>query len=137
MTAYADHRLNVSAGLLSVGVALVLVLLKLWAFAATGALSLAATLADSALDLAMSAGGLLAILYAQRPADAEHAFGHSSAEDLTALAQAALVAASGAAIGVAAVRRLLAPEAPAIAAEGLGMAVLVVSMALTLGLVLW
>jgi ferrous-iron efflux pump FieF len=37
-----------SAGLASVAVAAVLVALKLWAMAATGALSIAASLADSA-----------------------------------------------------------------------------------------
>ena len=83
----SDTRLNLSAGLASVTVALVLVLLKLWALAQTGALSIAATLVDSALDLLMSAGGLAAIFYAAKPADEDHAFGHSSAEDIAALAE--------------------------------------------------
>ena len=56
------HRLNVSAGIASVSVALVLVVLKLWAVAATGALSVAASLTDSALDLMASAAGLAGIL---------------------------------------------------------------------------
>jgi len=49
-----DTSLNLSAGLASVAVALVLVGLKLWALAATGSLSVAAALADSALDLMLS-----------------------------------------------------------------------------------
>ena len=52
------HRLNLSAGIASVALALFLVALKLWALAATGALSVAASLADSALDLLASAAGL-------------------------------------------------------------------------------
>ncbi|HHB81735.1 MAG TPA: cation-efflux pump, partial [Aliiroseovarius sp.] len=40
------RKLNLSAGLASVGVALVLVVLKLWAYGATNALSIAASLTD-------------------------------------------------------------------------------------------
>ena len=58
------QRLNLSAGLASVLVALILVGLKLWALGETGALSVAASLADSAMDLMVSLGGLMAILYA-------------------------------------------------------------------------
>jgi ferrous-iron efflux pump FieF len=61
--------------------------LKLWALAETGRCPIAASLADSALDLMMSLGAAAAIIYAARPADEDHAFGHTSAEDLAALAQ--------------------------------------------------
>ncbi|EAR50939.1 cation efflux family protein [Oceanicola granulosus HTCC2516] len=132
-----DTRLNLSAGVLSSSVALVLVVAKLWALGATSSLSVAATLADSALDLLMSLGGLAAIAYAARPPDDDHAFGHSSVEDLTALAQAVVILLSAAVIAVAAVMRLLAPTPPELAAEGRGIAVMVLSVALTAGLVLW
>lgn len=139
MTPPHDHdtRLNLSAGLLSVTVALVLVLAKLWALAETGALSIAATLADSALDLLMSGGGLLAIAYAARPADEDHAFGHTSAEDIAALAQSAFILVAASVIAVTAILRLLATDPPAIAAEGTGMAVIGFSIAVTAALVLW
>jgi ferrous-iron efflux pump FieF len=132
-----DTRLNLSAGVLSVTVALVLVLAKLWALSQTGALSIAATLADSALDLLMSAGGLIAIAYAARPADEDHAFGHTSAEDIAALAQAAFILVAAAVIAAAAVLRLIAAEPPTIASEGVGMAVIVFSIVVTFALVLW
>lgn len=139
MTAPApeETRLNLSAGLLSVAVALFLVALKLWALAQTGALSIAATLADSALDLLMSLGGLAAIAYAARPADEDHAFGHSSAEDLTALGQALFILVSAGVIAAAAVRRLIADIPPAIGDEGTGIAVMLLSIGVTLALVLW
>jgi len=139
MTPPHDHdtRLNLSAGLLSVTVALVLVLAKLWALAETGALSIAATLADSALDLLMSGGGLIAIAYAARPADEDHAFGHTSAEDIAALAQSAFILVRASVIAVTAILRLLATDSPAIAAEGTGMAVIGFSIAVTAALVLW
>ncbi len=132
-----EIRLNLSAGLLSVSVALVLVLAKLWALGATGSLSVAASLADSALDLMVSLAGLAAIAYAAKPADEDHAFGHSSAEDLAALGQSLFILVSAAVIGWAAVARLLAGAPPVLMAEGRGIAVMVFSIVLTLALVLW
>ena len=132
-----DTRLTVTAGLASVAVAFVLVALKVWALAATGALSIAASLADSALDLIMSLAAAAALIYAARPADEDHAFGHTSAEDLAALAQACFIALSAGIIGWVAIARLMAPEPPVLHDEGLGMAVMAVSLSLTLALVWW
>ena len=133
----AHTRLNLSAGMASVAVALTLIGLKLWALLATGALSIAASLADNLLDLVMSAGALAAIAYAARPADHDHAFGHTSAEDLAAFLQSIIVLASAGLIGGLAIGRLVAPEPPAIEAEGTGIAVMLASLALTAALVLW
>ena len=130
-------RLTFSAGLASVLVAGVLVALKLWALAETGALSIAASLADSAIDLMMSLGAAAAIVYAALPADEDHAFGHTSAEDLAALAQATFIVAAAGVIGWGAVTRLGAPEPPQLASEGRGMIVMAVSILLTLALVWW
>jgi ferrous-iron efflux pump FieF len=130
-------RLNISAGLASVAVASVLVALKLWALGTTGALSVAASLADSAMDLMVSLGALAAIIYAAKPADEDHAFGHTSAEDIAALGQSVFILISAVIIGGAAVGRLVAPEPVALRAEGQGMLVMGLSIALTLGLVLW
>lgn len=130
-------RLALSAGLASIAVASTLVLLKLWALGTTGSLSVAASLADSGMDLMVSLGAMAAIVYAARPADDDHAFGHTSAEDLAALAQAVFILISAGVIAWAATARLLAPAPVALTAEGPGIAVMVVSVALTLGLVLW
>lgn len=130
-------RLTISAGIASVLVAGVLVALKLWALAETGALSIAASLADSAMDLIMSLGAAAAIVYAARPADEDHAFGHTSAEDLAALGQSAFIMVSAGLIGWAAVARLSADTPPELASEGQGLIVMVASIALTLCLVWW
>jgi len=130
-------RMNLSAGLSSVLVAGVLVGLKLWALGQTGALSVAASLADSAMDLMVSLGALAALIYAAKPADEDHAFGHSSAEDLAALGQALFILIAAGAIAVGAVERLLSPAPAALQAEGLGMLIMGVSILLTLGLVWW
>jgi ferrous-iron efflux pump FieF len=123
--------------LASVLVAGILVALKLWALAETGALSIAASLADSALDLMMSLGAAAAIVYAARPADEDHAFGHTSAEDLAALAQSAFILASSAVIGWSAIRRLMADTPHQLASEGRGLVVMVASILITLALVWW
>jgi len=130
-------KLNVSAGLASVTVASVLVALKFWAFLATGSLSIAALLADSGLDLLVSLAGLAAMIYAARPPDEAHAFGHTSAEDLAALGQAIFITVSGGLIGWTAIQRLSDPGHAYLRDEGPGIAVMVVAIALTLGLVAW
>ncbi len=133
-----DHtRLNLSAGVLSVLVAFVLVIAKLWALSETGALSVAATLADSAMDLMISLGGLAAIAYAAKPADEDHAFGHTSAEDLAALAQSLFIIASAGVITFAAVMRLLAGDRVMPQQEEKGIAVVVLAIVVTGGLVFW
>uniref|UniRef100_UPI0040485A94 cation diffusion facilitator family transporter n=1 Tax=Yoonia sp. TaxID=2212373 RepID=UPI0040485A94 len=137
MSLKPDTRLNLSAGLLSVSVALVLVIAKLWAYGQTGSLSIAATLADSALDLMMSLGGLIAIAYAAKPADDDHNFGHTSAEDLAALGQSIFIVISATVIATAAVLRLLSDNVSLPQREASGIAVIVFSIVLTLGLVLW
>jgi ferrous-iron efflux pump FieF len=129
--------LNLSAGAASVTVALILVALKLWALGMTASLSVAASLVDSGLDLMMSLGGLVAIIYAARPADEDHAFGHSSAEDLAALAQSLFILISAVVIGWTAIDRLLSGAPATLAAQGRGIAVMLVSIALTFALVFW
>lgn len=133
----SSTRLNLSAGIASVLVALCLVALKLWALGETGALSVAASLADSALDLMVSLGALAAIAYAARPPDEDHAFGHTSAEDLAALAQSVFVLLSAGVIAAAAIRRLVTDAPPELASETRGMAVMGVAILLTLALVIW
>lgn len=126
-----------AVGAASVAVAVTLVALKGWALWATGALSVAASLADSALDLAMSAAALAAILYAARPPDEDHAFGHSSAEDLAALGQSLVILVAAGVIAAGASLRLLAESPPPLASETAGLVAMAVSAALTFALVLW
>lgn len=130
-------RLNLSAGIASASVAVTLVALKLWALGQTQSLSVAASLADSAMDLMVSLGALAAIWYAARPADDDHAFGHSAAEDLAALGQSLFIMASAGVITWAAIARLLSGEPAPIMAHQRGIAVMVLSIGLTIALVLW
>ncbi len=129
--------MNLSAGIASSSVALILVALKLWALGETHALSVAASLADSAMDLMVSLGGLAALIYAARPADDDHTYGHTAAEDLAALAQSLFIMASASVIGWAAITRLLHSEDTPLYNQTSGMVVMSVSIVLTIGLVLW
>ncbi len=130
-------RLNLSAGAASVIVAALLVVLKLWALGETGALSVAASLADSAMDLMVSLGAIAAIFYAARPPDEDHVFGHNSAEDLAALGQSLFILISAGVITWAAVRRLITAQPERLTAEGSGIIAMGLSIVLTLALIVW
>jgi ferrous-iron efflux pump FieF len=137
MSPEAHNRLVVSAGAASVAAAVLLVSVKLWALGATTSLSVAASLADSTMDLMTSLAALAGIFYAAKPADEDHAFGHTSAEDLTALGQAVFILISAGAIAVAAAYRLRAPEPPQLTAPLTGIAVMVFAILVTGALVIW
>ena len=137
MSIPSSTRLALTAGAASVGMAALLVVLKLWALGETGSLSVAASLADSAMDLMMSLAAMAALIYAAKPADEDHAFGHTSAEDLAALGQAIFILISAAVIAFAATQRLLDPNSAALQAQEHGILVMGLSVVLTLCLVLW
>jgi len=117
----------------SLSVALTLVAVKIWAWYATGSVSLLSSLVDSFLDVMASAITVIAIRISLVPADAEHRFGHGKAEGLAALAQSIIIAGSAVYVFSEAVTRLLNPKA--VTAPEIGMGVMAVSVALTLALV--
>ena len=125
-------RLMRLATMASVAVALTLVLAKAAAWAASDAVTLLASLVDSALDAVASLANLLAVRHALTPADREHRFGHGKAEALSGLAQAVFITGSAVFLIVEAAQRLQQPVAPT--GWGAGVAVMVLSMALTAGL---
>lgn len=129
------RRLIRSAGFASVGVALALVALKVWAWLTTGSIAMLGSLADSILDLLASTMILVAVRFALEPADREHRFGHGKLEAIAGLVQSCVIVGSAAYVGIEAVRRLLAP-AP-IGAPLAGILVTLVSLALTISLVLY
>jgi cation diffusion facilitator family transporter len=118
---------------LSVGVSATLTALKAAAWLASGSISMLASLTDSGLDVVASLVTFGAVRYAVVPPDADHRYGHGKAEAFAALLQAGLVFASAALVGREAIDHLLHPEP---VGEGLlDIAVLVVSVVLTAGLV--
>ncbi|SQG00559.1 cation efflux protein [Paucimonas lemoignei] len=116
----------------SLAVASVLIIAKAVAWWLSGSVSLLAGLTDSLLDGAASFLNLLAVHYALRPADDDHRYGHGKAEALSGMAQALFIAVSGCLIGFQAVERIQNPEP--IGAAGVGIAVMLLSLALTAAL---
>jgi len=131
----AQARLIRSAGVASVSVALTLVVIKVWAFAATGSIAMLSSLADSALDLLASSMTLIAVRYALEPADREHRFGHGKLEAIAGLVQAFVILASAVYIAFEAFSRLIVPT-PVSSPVG-GSVVMGISLLLTIGLVLF
>ncbi len=127
--------LNTNAGIASIVVASILVVAKLWAVFQTSSLSIAASLADSALDLMMALGALFAIRYAARPADDDHRFGHTSAEDLAALAQSLIILSSCVFITIGSISRLLREPHISMIREYRGIGVMLFSIAITIALI--
>jgi cation diffusion facilitator family transporter len=123
----------VLAATLSVTVATILVVLKAFVLIMSGSLSILASLTDSGLDLVASLITFFAVRYAKTPPDKEHPFGHGKAEAFSALFQAGLVFASGALILQDCISHFLHPEP--VRESGWAVAVLIVSLILTFGLV--
>jgi ferrous-iron efflux pump FieF len=131
----AADRLKRIAAIAAVAVAGTLIVGKGAAWFATGSVSVLSALIDSLVDLAASAINLLAIRQAIQPADREHRFGHGKAEALAGLAQAAFISGSAAFLMIQAGERLVHPVA--VSNSEIGIAVMVLSMVLTLGLVVF
>ncbi len=121
------------ASSLSVVIACLLVGLKGVTLLASGSLAILASLTDSGLDLVASLVTFFAVRYARTPPDKEHPFGHGKAEAFSALFQAALVFASAALVMRACIDNIFHPQP--VQQSGWAIAVLAVSIVLTLGLV--
>jgi ferrous-iron efflux pump FieF len=124
-----------TAGLASVGVAALLIAIKLYAYIATNSVSLLSSLFDSALDLGASVVNLIAIRTAVTPADAEHRFGHGKAEPLAGLVQVAFILGSTLLLLFEVAQHFL--ERQAVEHEVTGIVVMAVSIGLTLVLILF
>jgi ferrous-iron efflux pump FieF len=124
-----------AAGMASVGVAALLIAIKLYAFIATNSVSLLSSLFDSALDLGASIVNLIAIRTAVTPADAEHRFGHGKAEPLAGLIQVAFILGSSLLLLFEVGQHFL--QRQAVQHESTGIVVMVVSIGLTLALILF
>ncbi len=116
----------------ALAIALTLVLAKAIAWWLSGSVSLLAGLTDSLLDSAASLINLIAVHFALRPADDDHRYGHGKAEALAGLGQALFIGVSAVLIGLQGIERLQTPQP--LEAEGVGIAVMLLSLALTVAL---
>lgn len=131
----AEHqRLMKLAGGASVAVAITLIGLKFGAWLMSGSVSLLASLVDSTMDSLVSIINFFAIRYAMTPADEDHRFGHGKAEAVAGLVQAAFIAGSAGFLFLHAIDKILNPHP--VNHTGVGLAVMVVSLVLTIALVI-
>ena len=117
----------------SVGVAGLLVIIKVVAWLMTDSVAMLSSFMDSALDMLASIINLLAVRQALQPADEEHRFGHGKAEPLAGLAQSAFVAGSAVLLVAESAPRLFFPTT--VHQETLGVVVMLISIVATIGLV--
>src|SRR5699024_8802901 len=113
---------------LSVATAVVTIGLKTWAWWMTGSVGLLSDAAESVVNLVAAVVALIAITVAERPADADHQYGHSKAEYFSAVVEGAMIFLAAAVILYTGVERLINP-AP-LEPLGLGMALAVAAAVL-------
>jgi ferrous-iron efflux pump FieF len=118
----------------AVAMALLLILLKGYAWLNSGSVALLGSLADSFLDLVTSSVMFVAVRYASQPADDEHRFGHGKAEAIAALMQGGLTTVSAILLAYTSVQRFVVGQ-KVDAPEG-GIIVSVIAIVTTLILVL-
>ncbi len=122
-----------SAAAASVGTALVLIGVKLFALMMTDSVALLSSLIDSTLDAGASFLNLWAVRQSLTPADSGHRFGHGKIESLASLGQAAFIAGSAVLLIFQSIQYFLHPRI--ITHVGIGMGAMGISIVLTLLLV--
>lgn len=85
------QKLMVQASYASIGVTIVLLLLKFLAFISTNSVAVLSSLFDSIQDLMTSGINFLAVRHSVAPADKEHRFGHGKAQAIGGLLQACII----------------------------------------------
>ena len=128
-------RLVTLAGRAAIVAASLLIIVKLFAWFATGSSSILAALTDSLMDVTTSIINLFAIKIALQPADDEHRFGHGKAESLAGLAQAAFISGSSVLLMLNGISSLI--NGNQISASNVGIGVMVFSVLVTIALVIF
>jgi ferrous-iron efflux pump FieF len=137
MTSPQDHQngsqLRRLASAVTMAVAFILIVVKVWAWTATGSVALLASAIDAAVDAVASFATFVGVRYAEQPADREHRYGHGKGEAVAALLQAVFLVGAGLALGFQSIQRLITPEN--LSEVDLGLWIVVGSLVAALGLV--
>ena len=110
---------------LSIGAALLTIALKTGAYLLTGSVGLLSDALESIVNLVGAVMALIMLTIAARPADEEHAFGHSKAEYFSSGVEGALILIAAASIAYTSIDRLIHPKA----LEQLGLGLIVSTVA--------
>ena len=119
--------LSIAAALLTIG-------LKTAAYLLTGSVGLLSDALESVVNLAGALMALAMLTIAARPADEEHAYGHSKAEYFSSGVEGTLMLVAAVSIAIAAVQRLINPVP--LERVGIGLAVSMVASLINLGVAL-
>lgn len=106
---------------ISIGAAVITILFKGAAYYITGSVGLLSDAIESVVNLIGGVMALSMLTVAARPADEDHAYGHSKAEYFSSGVEGGLIVVAAISIAAAAVPRLMAPKA--LAEIGVGLAV--------------
>lgn len=106
------------------GVAVITIILKTLAWVITDSVALLSDAMESFVNLASAIFALMMVTIAQRPADADHPYGHHKAEYFSSGFEGILIIAAAAGIIWAGAHRLLDPQPIQAVGWGLGLAVL-------------
>ncbi len=123
------------AAICSSSVALILVIIKSYAWLVSDSSAMLASTTDSILDLFASVMNIVILRFALAPADKEHRFGHGKAESLAGLVQAAFVLGSALLLIFNGVERIINPRE--IVHNDIAIWVTIIAILLTLALVVF
>src|SRR5512137_1916488 len=119
---------------LSIAAAVTTMGLKAVAYLLTGSVGLLSDALESGVNLIGALMALAMLTIAARPADDNHAYGHSKAEYFSSVVEGTLILLAAASIAVAATQRLLSPRP--LEQVGLGLAVSVLASGVNLAVAL-
>jgi cation diffusion facilitator family transporter len=108
---------------ISIAAALITISLKTIAYLLTGSVGLLSDAMESCINLVGALMALAMLTIAVRPADEDHAFGHSKAEYFSSGVEGTLILIAAVCIGITAVLRLLDPRPLEQVGIGLGVSV--------------
>lgn len=132
----ADRQFLTRFAWLSIGAAILTIGLKAAAYLLTGSVGLLSDALESLVNLAGAVMALAMLTVAARPADEEHAYGHSKAEYFSSGAEGALILIAAGSIIYAAIPRLIEPRPLEQVGLGLGVSVIASLVNLVVALVL-
>lgn len=128
-----ERRLRRIASITSLAVAFLMIVLKVWAWLATGSVAMLTSALDALVDAAAALATFVGVRYAQQPPDPAYRWGYGKAEAIAALMQALFLAGAALALIFQSTARLIRPEP--LDEIGLGLWVIVLSTVAAAGLV--
>ncbi len=123
-TSIDKHKSLARFAWLSIAAALITISLKTTAYLLTDSVGLLSDAMESFINLAGALMALTMLTVAARPADEDHAFGHSKAEYFSSGVEGTLILIAAVSIGITAVQRLLDPRPLEQVGIGLGVSVI-------------